>query len=410
MRRHSPPVSTDVLVVGVDVAKRNFVSVCLSGDGSWSRAKTYDNFGPGFTGFYQDLCARSSDFVVAFEPTGHYGERLLQWLTERDVRVYQVQPVHTKRAKELYDGTRRKTDAKDARVIAELCRRGIAKPYRPLESPFAELRVLARHREGLVKRRSQLLQRVHHRLDVVFPELLGHFYQLNSAACLELLRLAPTPEVLLRHQPEALAEPLRRASRGQVGLEVVEALREAAKHTSGVHRGAHAHGLAIQQAVAELQTLAGSIAAAEREMKALLSHVDYAANLLSVPRLGAVTVAILLGEFGDLRNYTVARQLVAMAGLDLIEQSSGEHRGRRYISRRGRRYARQILYLAVLRLGWNVLSEPRRRLVEDNKLAPTKAAVANMCRLLRILHALVRDDAMFDASRFTADADVEAAA
>ncbi len=410
MRRQSSPVPIDVVVVGVDIAKRNFVAVRLLGDGSWSRAKTYDNSGPGFSRFYEDASGAEAPYIVAVEPTGHYGERFLQWLTDRAVAVHQVQPVHTKRAKELFDGTKRKTDAKDARVIAELCRRGLAKPHLPLEGPFAELRILARHREGLVKRRAQVLQRLHYRLDVVFPEFLEHFYELNSNACLELLRLAPSPQDFLQHDPSALVEAARRVSRGRLGADLVAAVRDAAARTSGITRGTASHAMAIQQGVAELQTLSEHIGTAESCMKALLSEVDYAGNLLSVPRLGAVTVAILLGEFGDFRNYDTARQLIAMAGLDLIEQSSGQRKGRRYISRRGRRYARQVLYLAALRLGWNVLAEPRRRLVEDNKVAPIKATVANMSRLLRILHALVRDDAQFDASLHAPSVESEVAA
>lgn len=398
MRRHSPPVATDTLVVGVDMAKRSFVAVQQAGDGRFSKARKFENGATGFASFCEQVREDGAAFVVAMEPTGHYGERFLHWLTDRDIPVFQVQPVHTNRAKELFDGTPRKTDAKDARVIADLCRRGIAKRYIRLAEPFCDLRILTRHREGLVKRRGQLLQRLHHRLDVVFPEVLGHFYKLNSSACLELLRHAPTPAEVLAMDPEELAQNLRVVSKGQVGLERVLAVRAAAETSSGVTRGAAVHAMAIRQGVEELRVLGKSIKEAERALKSAFSRVDYGPNLLSIPHLGEITAAILLGELGDLRNYKTARQLVAMAGLDLLEKSTGEKKGRRYISRRGRRYARQILYLAVLRLGWQVLAEPRRHLVEDLRLPPTKAAVANMCRLLRILHALVRDNAFFDAS------------
>ena len=131
-----------------------------------------------------------------------------------------------------------------------------------------------------------------------------------------------------------------------------------------------------------------------------LAAVPYAQRMLSIPRLGALTAATLLGELGDLRDYNHAAQLIKMAGLDRVESSSGQHKGKRHISRRGRRYARQMLYLAALRLGGGVLAGPRDRMVEVHKKEPTKAAVANMCRLLRILHALVRDDVDFDLHRF----------
>lgn len=398
MRRRSTPIAADVTVVGIDIAKRSFVAVAQAGDGTVSKARTFRMSREGFDKFMA-WSSTAPRWVAAFEPTGHYGEPLVNWLMDEGVALFQVQPVLTKRSKELLDGTRRKTDAKDAAVVAELCRRGIAKPFAPLESPFAELRVLSRHREQLVKRKSQLQNRLHWQLDVMFPEVIPLFYRLDSAACRALLESAPTPAEVLAADPAELAERLRSASRGAHGAALVEQIRAAAETSVGVTRGTSARRLAIQQLLAELGEVTARIETAEDEMFRRLDDVDYAPRLLSVPRLGKLTAAILLAEFGDFRNYRLAKQLIAMAGLDLVEQSSGERRGHRHISRRGRRYARQILYLAVLRLGWTVLSEPRRRLVEENKLAPTKAAVANISRLLRILHALVRDNVDFDAAK-----------
>lgn len=397
MRRRCTPIAADVAVVGVDIAKRSFVAVTQKGDGTLSKARTFKTSRDGFESF-QAWAEAHGKWVVAFEPTGHYGETLVNWLHDEGVPLFQVQPVLTKRSKELLDGTRRKTDAKDAAVVAELCRRGIAKPFVPLHGPFAELRVLSRHREQLVKRKSQIQNRLHWQLDVAFPELLPLFHRLDSAACRRLLQIAPFPSDVLGVDEAVLTEEMRVASRGALRADFVRNLRAAAERSIGVVRAVEARRLAIAQLLAELEEVGDRLAGIEERMSACLEQVEYAPRLLSVPRLGKLTVAILLAEFGDFRNYRLAKQLIAMAGLDLIEQSSGERRGHRHISRRGRRYARQVLYLAVLRLGWTVLSEPRRRMIEDNKLAPTKAAVANICRLLRILHALVRDDQDFDAA------------
>ena len=398
--RVQPAIAASTVVIGVDLAKRSLVAMALHGDGRRTKPRKFKNELEGFEGllaFCEESAADSGGFVVAFEPTGHYGEPLVQWLMDEGVALYQVQPLHTKRAKELFDGTRRKTDAKDALVIAELCRRGTARPYAPLDGPFAELRVLARQREQLVKRRGQILNRLHRHLDVVFPELTRHFHRLDSAGCRYILKTAPLPRDILEHCPKDLAEGLRRATRGALDAAArVEQLRQAAARSKGVSRATRSHRVALAQGLDELAYVGSHIAKVERIMKSVLAEVDYAPRLLSIPNLGEITAAILLAEFGDLREYRVAKQLIAMAGLDLVEHSSGNKKGRRHISRRGRRYVRQILYLAVLRLGWRVFGEHRRRLVEVNKLPATKAAVANMCRLLRIIHALVRDDVDFD--------------
>lgn len=405
--RRCPPVDPNLLVIGVDVAKQSHVAVASSSDGRTRKPLSFPATKAGFESLrayaekaMADVGARG--WVVGLEPTGHYGQPLSAWLRRSEVPVFLVQPLHTNRAKELWDGTSRKTDAKDAAVIADLCRRGVAQPVRALAAPFAALRVLSRQREQLVKRRSQAVNRLHRHVDVVFPELCQVFPKLEGATMRWLLRHAGTPEQVLGMPREQLLEGIRRASRGQLREERLEALLEAARDSIGVRDGLPAHRLTMRQLLDESEAVLKQLAEIEQAMTAELAKVPYASTLLTLPKLGRITLATLLGEFGDLRDYRVAQQLLAMAGLDLVETSSGERKGQRHISRKGRRYARQLLFMAALRLGNGVLAEPRRRLVEDRKVQPTKAAVANMCRLLRILHAMARDGSRFDATRYAA--------
>lgn len=407
-RRRWNPIPQNLTVVGIDVAKRNCVAVAQLREGWSSKPLTFTNDLEGFKALWQYSLAAMKEggfegFVAAYEPTGHYGDPLLEWLHSREVGLYQVQPLHTKRAKELYDGTWRKTDAKDAELIADLCRQGKCKPFRPVTGVFLELRLLGREREQLVKRRSQVMNRLHRHIDVLFPELLQHFSALSSAGALWWLETAPSPLETLQTRRRTLTTGLRKATRGQLKEARVDAIRSSARTSIGAKEAASTHSTVIRATVWELRLLDQRLDAIETEMVSRLDQVDYAATLLTIPRLGAVTLAILLGEFGDLRRYRHVRQMLSMAGLDLVEVRSGETpRGEpsRILSRRGRRYLRQILYLAALRLGWDVLAEPRRRLIEDSRKPPMKAVVANMCRLVRILFAMVRDASSFDASRW----------
>ncbi|MCB9762272.1 MAG: IS110 family transposase [Alphaproteobacteria bacterium] len=396
-------------MIGVDVAKWNHVAVAALDDGWMAKPERFTNDVEGFSALWR-YCEeavreveRYTEFVVGFEPTGHYGEALARWLSERGVKLFQVQPLHTKRAKELYDGTWRKTDAKDAALVADLCRQGKAKPWRPPQGVFAELRLLGRTREQMVKRRSQVLNRVHRHVDVLFPELPKLFGKMDSPACLWWLRTVPTPEEVLAARRRTLIKGLHKASHHNLGEERVDALRAAAKRSVGIRDGARGHRAVLMQHLDELDQLTASRCAIEAEMVGRLEQVDYAPNLLSIPRLGATTTAILLGEFGDLRGYRHSRQLMSMAGLDLVEVSSGNKPAEdvepsRIISRRGRRYLRQVLYLASLRMGMDALAGPRARML-DAKVIPKKAVLANACRLVRVMHALVRDGAFFDAAR-----------
>ena len=67
-----------------------------------------------------------------------------------------------------------------------------------------------------------------------------------------------------------------------------------------------------------------------------------------------------------------------------------------------------MLFLAALRVRVGDFGTARARLLERGK-EPAVAAVANMCRLLRVIHAMVRDGRQFEADR-GAPADVPLAA
>lgn len=396
----SPCIQPNRIVLGVDVAKKASVAVAQASDGKVSRPLTFEMNWRGFEALLEfgrrsKAAARAKDFVVALEPTGHYGAPLVKWLEDQSVEVMRVEALHTNRFKELVDGTRRKTDAKDAVTIAMLCRQGTYRPYRLLTGVYAELRVLSRRREQLVKQRSQTTNRLHRHLDEVFPELPALFDRIGPTL-LALLAVASSPRAMMAMPENELATLLWTASRGNLGRERARDVRTAAEMSVGSPLAAEAHQLAIRQLVADLRHLHGQLSEVEVEMKTRLAEVPYAADLLTIPRLGAITLATLLGEFGDLRHYDRAAKLIKHAGLDLVELSSGTRKGQRGISRRGRRYARQLLFLAALRMGGAFKSARARLLARDKE--PMVAAVANMCRLLRVMHAIVRDGVPYDAS------------
>jgi transposase len=79
-----------------------------------------------------------------------------------------------------------------------------------------------------------------------------------------------------------------------------------------------------------------------------LEQVPYSKSLLSVKGIGAITVAGLIGEVGDFRQFHTLWEVMKLAGLDLFEISSGKHKGNRHISKRGRPLLRKLLYFAAI--------------------------------------------------------------
>jgi len=58
--------------------------------------------------------------------------------------------------------------------------------------------------------------------------------------------------------------------------------------------------------------------------------------MLTVPGVGAITVAGFLAEVGDVNNYDHGQQIIRLAGLNLKENSSGIRKGKTGITKWGR--------------------------------------------------------------------------
>jgi transposase len=116
--------------------------------------------------------------------------------------------------------------------------------------------------------------------------------------------------------------------------------------------------------------------------------------LTSVPGVGPVTAAVLMGSLPELGKLS-RKSIASLSGLAPFNHDSGPRRGKRHI-RGGRSEVRMVLYMAVLTgLRCNpVISEYYERLRGSGK--PYKVAMAAcMRKLLIILNALARDDMLW---------------
>jgi len=60
------------------------------------------------------------EVIVGYESTGSYAEPLIHFLKDKPVRLVQVNPMHTKKLKELQGNSPSKTDKKDPKIIADI--------------------------------------------------------------------------------------------------------------------------------------------------------------------------------------------------------------------------------------------------------------------------------------------------
>jgi transposase len=128
-------------------------------------------------------------------------------------------------------------------------------------------------------------------------------------------------------------------------------------------------------------------------MGATLQRIRFSDRLLSIKGLGIVSVAGIIGEVGDFSKFSTQSEIMKLAGLDLYEISSGKRKGQRRISKRGRGLLRKILfYAAIQMIRENGIMHDYYARLTGRGMEKMRALIAVSRKLLRIIHAIVRDN------------------
>ena len=395
-------VNQKVLIATVDGGKDKHYGYYRCPDGTECKAFDFWNNGRGFQEFWERISSAArthglEEIIVGFESTGPYMEPLVQFLRNKTgVRLMQVNPMHTKRLKELSGNSPLKTDRKDPKVIADIIELGHALTVVIPEGPAADLRRLTQGRERTIESRTRLFNQLQCLLVISFPEFLQVMKDVKTASAQHLLRHYPTAEEIVALGETSLAALLRKVSRGKLGEDRARALFEAASESVGVQEGRSSMLLEIRLMLETIASYDRFIDGLEAEMGRHLEQIPYSRVILSLKGVGPVTVAGLIGEVGDFNKFGTISEMMKLAGLDLYEVSSGKHRGKLRISKRGRPLIRKLLYLAALstvRKG-GVMHEWYQRAL-GRGMMKTKALVAVSRKLLGIIFALVRDHSVY---------------
>ena len=386
------------LIAAVDISKYELMGYWRYPGGEESKPFKITNNYEGLSRFWCVILSAAKrhkveEIIVGFESTGPYGGPLENFMKDKLVKLVQVNPMHTRRMKEITDNSPGKTDKKDPRVIADIIQLGRCLSLITPEGAAAELRVLTHARESQMEHHIMLTNRLESLMFQIFPEFVQIMNSLSSKTSRYLMKYYPTPEQLKEVSLEELTREIRRISRGKLGKSVAEQLLQASEHSLGTKEGRSSALLEIKHILAELDETERFIGVLEQKMAKELRNIPYYYNLLAIKGLGIVTVGGIIGEVADFRNYRTQSEIVKLAGLDLYEVSSGKHKGTHRISRRGRSLLRKLLYFAslnVVRRG-RILHDYYRGLVDRGMKKP-KALVAVSRKLLGIMFAMVRDD------------------
>lgn len=410
-------IDIDTLIIGVDIAKHTHVARAQDYRGvELGKALTFNNSIEGFkklVNWAKDICIENekNKVVVGMEPTGHYWFNIGHFLSRENIKLVLVNPMHVKKTKELDDNSPTKNDLKDAKVIAQLVKDGrYSEPVIP-EGIYAELRVAMDERDDINRELGSIKNKIHRWIDKYFPEFPTVFKNIEGKASLITLREFPFPKDILKLGEQEIINVWKKDIKRAVGPKRAKKLLKAARTSVGIQTGMHMAKKQLMNLLDRYEMLTNQMEELMMSIEEILFQIPGAQEMLSIPGVGVTTVAGFLSETGDLNNYSHPNQIRKLAGLNLKENSSGKHKGKTTISKRGRHKLRAILFKAVMPMVSknNEFNELHRYYTtrNNNPLKKKQSLIALCNKLIRILFAIGKKKTMYNSEKLLGDMNFE---
>jgi transposase len=380
-------------IVGIDVGKFNHQATILDPEGvAIGGTIRFENTAFGFdqllTHLEKLLATNTATVLVALEATGHYWLPLYLFLLDKGYSVQVFNPYQSDALRRMSLG-RAKTDTIDAELVARLARLGSHKATPLPGEEILMLRNLSRFRMELVFQSSDVKRKVIAVLDVLFPEFEKLFSDVFGKTALAVLKEFPTPEEIVELDETKLTHLLETASRKKLGSETAKKLQATARSSIGSRFATKALVFELKMLLAQVGFLKEQLTELTAEITTLLGTIEQ--QVTSIPGIGPVTAAAIIGELGDLKRFPNVSSVIAYAGLDPKVSDSGMTSKHRAISKRGSKYLRTAIWQAAVR---SIMFNPELKAFYEKKRSEGKpkqvalGAVAN--KLTRLIYGIMR--------------------
>lgn len=406
-------ITESTLVIGIDIAKQFQYARAFDYRGiELSKVKSFENTAEGFKTFHEWLKLvakenKKNNIIVGLEPTGHYWFTLGNFLKELGIKLVLVNPYHVKRSKELDDNSQTKNDLKDPKTIAKLVIEGrYSEPYIP-QGIYSELRIAMGMRESLTKNLNIIKNKVDHWLDKYFPEFNDVFASWEGKAALMSLTEFSTPEQVLSKGVQQIIAIWKKEVKRAVGNQRAVRLVEAAKFSIGIKEGLKMAKKELEANLEQYELYMKQNEQLEIEIEELSFQVPGVKEMVSIKGVGIMTAAGFIAEVGDIKRFTHPSQIQKLAGLNLIENSSGKHKGKTSISKRGRARLRALLFRVIMPLvsknnEFKMLHEYYTNR-KENPLKKKQSLILLCCKLIRIFFTIITKKVEYNPQKLMKD-------
>ncbi len=335
-----------MIYVGIDVASDKHDCYLMNDKGEvYSKPFTISNDLKGFKKLHNSIDefvkqTNDSNVRIGLESTGHYCYNILNYLVETNYDVTLINPLLTNSDRKATTVRKTKTDKIDAIAICMFLDRNRInfKSYTQSLYHINALKSLSRERFFLVKDQTRIKLKLQMLINIVFPEYVKFFCNIYIDSSLNLLFKYPTPKLMSRAKLTSISNFLH----GRCKITPTDIINTA---KSSIGQSTDYYAFQIRQTINTLRFLMSQVEEYDNQIKLIMD--EHGKNIMSIPGIGYINGAIILGEIGDVNKFESADSLLAYAGLDpKVYESSKFKAEHTTISKRGSKYLRYAIHLA----------------------------------------------------------------
>lgn len=384
-----------MIYVGIDVAKEiRYAAVSDASDKVLVKPFAFKNDAAGFGLLLSKLSEFDKDeILVGLESTGIYSENLICFLYEAGYKLAVINPIQTAALRKT-SIRKTKTDKTDTLLIIKSMTVNSYRLYTQRDAESLKLKTLCRFRQNLKKSKARLKIQLAGYVNLVFPEYAKFFKSgIHIAASYALLKKCSTPKEIAALRTNTLCNLLSKASRGRFGKDTAEALKSPAISSVSVQNTYIS--IQIAQTIAQIELLEQQIDTLDSAITEVMESLY--SVIMTVPGIGAVNGACILGEIGDIIRFSKPCKLLAYAGLDPTVRQSGQFSAK---SARMSKRGSALLRYALINAAWQLtLNDPTFKNYYDLKIFQGLnhyGALGHVAhKLVRVIFKLLRDNVPF---------------
>lgn len=346
---------------------------------------------------------------VVFESTGIYSCPVETFCQKNHLPYFILNPLQAK--KQMEKGTLRKwkTDKHDAHLLAQTHWNNSRTETVAPQKNYKDLRDLSRFYQEITDEIRRMSMNLHNAIQLTFPELEAILTNRITSYGLTVITLYPHPEFVLRDSKTIIKNRILKSTMKKISdnraRNKAEEIMAYAEDSYPAVTETDIHVQKTRYYAERLQELLIQKEKLSKKMIEITAQLPESKVISSFPGIGELSTAQLLGELGDLRRFSNNKKVNAYLGIDIRRYQSGKYFGQDHINKRGNPKGRKILFYIVRNMIRAQHAAPNHIVDYYYKLKkqpiPKKdkvATVACMNKLLKCLHAMVRNGTMYDYS------------